>query len=419
MGSKPKIYNFANSMTNQFLTSNKPMKKIVLMLIMALAVTVAFGQKNVRTTAYNYLREGKLEKALEAINQCINDPTTAADAKTWFYRGTIFLEISNSTDEALKAAHPDAVKMALDSYQKAVEFDTKKDLFEEIVAKVDFIRVKNFNAGVEYYNTKDYQAATDAFGKAAYAYESIKLVDTAALLYAGYSASAANDMADAKIYFDKLVKANYRSVGVYKGLAEMYKAEKDSAKAFAILKEGFKYFPGDYELFLEETNIYLAFNDTERALSNLKVAVQKDSTNFYIYNAIGNMYDRIYNDSTRSAEMHALAEKEAVNAFSTAIRLKPDFYDAYLNLGAFYFNIAAPLMNRANQLPIDESAQYEKLSKEAERYFRLAIPYLEKAISIDASDLTTLQSLRQAYTVLKEKEKLAKINAMIEEQKKK
>jgi Tfp pilus assembly protein PilF len=393
------------------------MKKIVLMLIMALAVTVAFGQKNVRTTAYNYLREGKLEKALEAINQCINDPTTAADAKTWYYRGTIFLEISNSTDETLRSAYPDAVKTALESYQKAVEFDTKKDMFEEIYGKVEFLRIKYFNAGVEFYNAKEFKPATDAFGKAASAYESISLVDTAALLYAGYSASAANDMASAKLYFDKLIKANYRSVGVYKGLAEMYKLEKDSAKAFAVLREGFKYFPGDYELFLEETNIYLAFNDTERALSNLKVAVQKDSTNFYIYNAIGNMYDRLYNDTTRSDEIHAMAEKEAVNAFSTAIRIKPDFYDAYLNLGAFYFNIAAPLMNKANQLPIDESALYEKLSKEAERYFRLAIPYLEKAISIDASDLTTLQSLRQAYTVLHEKEKLIKINEMIETQK--
>jgi tetratricopeptide (TPR) repeat protein len=151
------------------------MKKIVLMLIMALAVTVAFGQKNVRTTAYNYLREGKLEKALEAINQCINDPTTAADAKTWYYRGTIFLEISNSTDETLRSAYPDAVKTALESYQKAVEFDTKKDMFEEIYGKVEFLRIKYFNAGVEFYNAKEFKPATDAFGKAASAYESISL----------------------------------------------------------------------------------------------------------------------------------------------------------------------------------------------------------------------------------------------------
>ena len=67
------------------------MKRIAFVLVLVMAVTAGFTQKAMRQTASNYLKSGELDKALEAINQCIQDPTTAQDAKTWLLRGNIYL----------------------------------------------------------------------------------------------------------------------------------------------------------------------------------------------------------------------------------------------------------------------------------------------------------------------------------------
>ena len=55
------------------------MKKFAIVLFMSAFCIVAFGQKNVRQSASNYLKDGKLDKAVEAINQCVQDASTAQD----------------------------------------------------------------------------------------------------------------------------------------------------------------------------------------------------------------------------------------------------------------------------------------------------------------------------------------------------
>ena len=67
------------------------MKKSSLILLIFFAVSAIYGQKALRTTAYNDLRKGNLDKALTNIEPTISDPTTMSDPKTWFYRGNIYL----------------------------------------------------------------------------------------------------------------------------------------------------------------------------------------------------------------------------------------------------------------------------------------------------------------------------------------
>ena len=62
------------------------MKKLALILVLVTFIATAFGQKSMRQTASNYLKDGKLDKALEAINQCVLDPGTAQDTKAWFLK---------------------------------------------------------------------------------------------------------------------------------------------------------------------------------------------------------------------------------------------------------------------------------------------------------------------------------------------
>lgn len=389
------------------------MRKVMFVVVMVLTVTLAFGQKNVRQTASNYLKAGKLDLALESINQCIQDPTTIQDAKSWFLRGNIYLEIANTDKPEYKALDADPLTKALDSYKKAIEYDSKKEFYQDIVAKLDWQRNNYYNAAVDAYTKKNYKDAMTNFANGADVIAIAGIADTSSLLNAAYCASLANEPAAAKKYYLDLLKGNYQSPALYMSLSDVYRQEKDSVNALKYVREGIQKYPGDLRLFLAETNIYLTFEDTEKAMRNLRTAIEKDPSNPTIYFALGTIYDRITNDTAQKADVQQTAFTEAVNSYEKAISLNPEYFDATYNLGALYVNKAATIMDQANRLPFDQSDKFEVLKKEAEGFLTKAAPYLEKASELDPNDLNTLYSLKQIFARTGQTEKLKAVNEKI------
>jgi Tfp pilus assembly protein PilF len=380
---------------------------------MIIALSFAFGQKAVRQTASNYLKEGKLDKALENINICIQDPSTAQDAKAWFIRGNIYSEIANSTDEKYKSLDPEPLVKALESYKKATEYDTKKEFTEDIFQKVNWQRNKYFNEAVDFYGKKQYKEAMLAFDHGAAALNAINIPDTLSLFYAAACANLANDRAKAKQYYINLLKLKAKSVSIYASLSEIYRVEKDSGAALGVIREGQKIYPNNMPLFLAETNIYLTFGNTEKALQNLRTAAQKDSANPSIYYALGTIYNKMVDDTTKSLEVRAKTFDLAVEAYKKSIKLKPDFFDPNFNLGALYVNKAVYYDDKAKNLPLDAEAEFKSLKAEADTYLEAAIPYLEKATELQPTDLSTMNSLKQIYIRQQKMDKLKAINEKI------
>ena len=214
------------------------MKKIALFLVLVTSITLAFGQKNVRQSASNYLKDGKLDKAVEAINQCVLDPSTAQDAKAWFIRGNVYLEIANTKEEKFKSLDADPLTKSLESYKKAVEFDPKKEYYDEIFIKLNFQRNNFYNAGVDEYNKKNYKEAMMNFGKGAEVLELLSVSDTISILNAATCASLANDRESTKSYYLKLLKENYKTPSVYMSISDIYRQEKDSVNALKYVRMG-------------------------------------------------------------------------------------------------------------------------------------------------------------------------------------
>ena len=394
------------------------MKKFALFLFFAVSVTLVFGQKNVRQSASNYLKDGKLDKAMEAINQCILDPNTAQDAKAWFLRGNIYLELSNTQDVKFKALDPDPLTKALESYKKAVEFDTKKEYYDDIVAKLNWQRNNYYNAAVDNYNKKMFKDAMINFSRGAEVLEMANVPDTVSLLNAATCASLANEKEAAKDLYLKLLKLNYKSPQVFITISDIYRQDKDSVNALRFIKMGQQLYPSDFRLFLSETNIYLTFNRTEKALNNLKFALKQDSTNSSVAFALGTIYDNLSNDTTRTTEQRAASFGNAVDTYKNAIRLNPDYFDAIYNLGAIYVNKAAVIEEEANKLPLDATAKYEQLKSEANTLLSNALPYLEKATILQPTDINTLVTLKQIYARTNQNDKVKAIQEKINELKK-
>jgi hypothetical protein len=374
------------------------MKKSALLLLLVSAITMAFGQKNVRQTASNYLKDGKLDKALEAINQCILDPGTAKDAKTWFIRGNIYFEIANSGDEKFKTLDTDPLSKALESYKKAIEFDPEKEFHDGIVVKLEQQRNNFYNAGVEKYNNKDYKDAMVNFGKGAEVMELANIADTLSILNAATCASLANEKEASKNYYLNLLKINYKSPGILIALTDICRQDKDSSNALKYARMGRQLYPDDLRLLLAETNVYLAFNEPPRALDNLKKAAGKDSANYSVEFAIGTVYDNISNDTSKTMTDRKEAFENAIVAYKNSIRLNPDNFDGNYYLGALYVNQAAAVNDEATKLPLEETAKYDKLKKETDGFLEKAIPFLEKAAALQPADINTLVALKQIYS---------------------
>ena len=390
------------------------MKRILLLMVLLTTITVGFAQKNVRQTASNYLKEGKLDKAVEAINQCIQDPTTATDAKAWFIRGNIYLELANSQDEKYKAIDPDALQKALDSYNKATEFDTKKEFTEDIYAKVNWQRNNYFNQAVDNYNKKLYKEAMVAFENGADALSSINVADTVSLFYAAACATLANEKEKGKEYYIELLKQGAKSAAIYMSLSDIYRQDKDSANALKVIREGQSKYPNDLRLFLTETNIYLTFGDTEKALMNLTLATKKDTANPTVFFALGTIYDNLSNDTAKPEKVRDGAFDLAVKSYQSAIRLNQNYFEPNYNIGALYVNKAAGIMDVAGKLPLDAEAEYNKLKKEADGFLEMAVPYLEKADELQPNDINTLVSLKQIYARTNKTVKLKEVNEKID-----
>lgn len=383
------------------------------MVLMVVSISLAFSQKAVRQTASNYLKDGKLDKALETINLCIQDPSTTQDAKAWFIRGNIYSEIAVTQDEKYKALEPDPLAKALESYKKATEYDVKKEYTEDIFAKVSWQRNKFFNEAVDAYGKKDFKGAMISFDRSYSALASINVPDTLSLFYAATCASLANDRNQAKKYYMDLLKLKAKSVVIYSSLSDLYRVDKDSSAALAVLREGQKMYPGNLQLFLAETNIYLTFNNTEKALSYLRTATEKDTANPSIYYAMGNIYSKLADDTTKSAEIREQMFGLSEASYKKAIQLKPDYFDPVFNLSALYVNKALIYDDKAKNLPLTAEAEYKTLRAQADKYLDAAIPYLKRANELQPTDETTLTSLLQIYIRMQKPEEVKAVREKI------
>ncbi|PKP03300.1 MAG: hypothetical protein CVU14_02070 [Bacteroidetes bacterium HGW-Bacteroidetes-9] len=383
--------------------TNKPikMKKLSLILLTVFAVTAVFGQKQLRTSAYNDLRKGQLDEAMKNIEPTISDPSTMNDPKTWFYRGNIYLQIHMSENPEYKKLDPNALDKAYESYKKLLEIDTKKEFYTEAIQNIFVISEQLYNDGVKYFSASEFDKALTSFEKSIDVNATYGNIDTLAIFNAGLSAENAKNHEKAKLHYGRIIELNYPQPLVYNSLSNVYLEEQDTAKALSIVQDGRKKYPEDFNLLIAETNIYLAAKQNDKAMANLQEAVKTDPLNPTIHYAVGVNYFSMGN------------LEEAEKSYKKAIELKPDYFEANYNLGAMYVNQAATLIEKANKLPLSATAEYDALKLEADNVLKESIPYLEKAAAIDSSDRSTLLSLKEIYTRLNMMDKRKEVEAKL------
>lgn len=405
------------------------MKKTVLLITFSIFLMAGFAQKAAVVSAYNYHKDGKLDKAKEYIDKATAHPKTMNDAKTWFYCGNIYIDIYRSTNEEYKNLDPEALNKAYEAYAKAKELDEKDQYTDQVNGFMPIVGEAYFNDGANKFNdgmaaldVQDTASAEVAFGGAVNAFEKAYEIytaagtnDTTTIYYISVAAELGMQYDKAKENLKKLVSMNYQKSSIYSSLAGIYyNQDKDVDMAMKTYQLGRERFPDDLNLLLNQTNIYLSEGMTKEALDNLETAAALDATNPTIFFAIGAKYNEISDDKDRDSAVREDAFHKAVQAYENAIELKPDYFDPIYNMGALYVNKAATITDIANNLPFEKQKEYEEMIALANDYLEKSIPYLEKAHEMQPDDMATMASLKEIYTRLKMMEKAEAIGAKMD-----
>ncbi len=375
------------------------MKRVLILLFTAASATATMAQSSKVVSAYNSMKAGEYDKAVEYIEPATQHEKTSMQEKTWRYRGQIYQGIAVSTDD-FGVDKGTAALTALESYQKAMELDTKGRWEKE--NKLGAAQSQNLiiNMGIQAYNAQEYAKAKDLFMAGANAAEGMGYVDTLAVYNAALSAEQSEDFETAITYYKKAIEVDYLGAKMYLYLANLYQRNEQPEEYLAIVQEGRTKYPEDADLIVYELNYYLKNNKFEEAENNLKLAIEKEPNNKQLHFSLGVVYDNLGRT------------EEAAAAYQKAIDIDPDYFDAVYNLGALYFNKGVEMNDAANS--IEDNKKYAAAREEAKQVFVKSQPYLERAHEIDPTDMSAMGSLKQLYGLLGENDKYLDIKKKME-----
>ncbi|MFN3850623.1 MAG: tetratricopeptide repeat protein [Spirosomataceae bacterium] len=359
------------------------MKKIFLASAFSIFATGAFAQ-NAALEAQ--MREAQCKTAADDIaknEKATADPKKGAKPATW-------LKLAQSYESMAMSCGKDsmAAAKAFETYKKALEVDATAG--GKMVKEIEESRNKGlYNAlmqqGTVYYNAKNYGGAVKMFGLAS----QTNPKDTVSALYLGIVGQQGKDMEAARKGFSDFLELGGKDPAVFYGLAELYRSEKNTAKAIETLKKGIKVHPKDKDLQGALVNIQLSGGNMDEAINEMKILVDKEPDNMVNTLNLAILYD------------NAGKKEEALKWYTVVLGKEPNNYDANYNLAVFHFNTAVEIKKQVDNM---DMKTYQKEGKAVEDKvcdkFNEAKKYFEVCKSTKPNEPDLQENLKNLENVL-------------------
>ena len=369
----------------------KTTRKVTLVLLVLMsALTFGCAQtSNVRGA--DRLSDGSKPNYPEArnlIQQAIENPETKDDPKTWYTAGLIEERaFTGENQKSLKGEPQDLPNMykALlamhEYYTKTYEIDHQpndkgkvRPKFEKKISKAYEENLLYYiNAGGYYMEQKDFKNALKAFQafreiKRSPLFEGEKIAqpDSNSMMvdfFAIITAYQAGDKQHAIQYGEELKGNGYRQNEVYQILAQTYIEEGDTANYITTMREGLKLFPKEPYYSVNLINTYIVQNKYDEARAFLTQAIELNPENPQLYDVMGKLYEESN-------------EEEAIKWFSKALEVDPNYVESLCNIGRIYYNKAVEVSDK-------EEGGMAAAQEKRKALLNKALPYLEKAYSIN------------------------------------
>ncbi len=409
------------------------MKSKYVILSSALLISVAvFAQKDQIKAAEKALKNDNAPEAITILQAAETTSATAPDTEKAYYffvKGNAHLDLANKkVDEgknlsSAAKAYQDlvavekssgknkytaqAITSIIDIKYKLLSSaiaDTKTDKHIEgaqklydayLLDKKDTINL--YYSASTYVNGKDYAAALKLY------YE---------LKTLNYSGKGTNYLATSKLTSneDFFTTAKERDLAVKIGTHEKPKTEAIPSKRGEIYKnialilvqdgkteeakkaitDARKANPEDTSLTLTEANLYLETKDYDTYKKLVAEALERNP----------NDADLVFNLGVLSGQAKNPAEAEVY--YQRVMVINPKYINAYINMAALRLEDEKVLIDEMNKLGTSakDMKRYDALKIKRENLFKSVIPYLEKAVELDSTNIDVAKTLLNVYSAL-------------------
>jgi tetratricopeptide (TPR) repeat protein len=420
------------------------MKKLMTLMLLVAITSMSFAQKNEIKAIEKALKNSNFADATSAVkvaDALIGSMDDKSKAKFYFLKAKALFAEGKGTD-----ANIDTAIESLDKLQALeTEMGKLKYTSEAGVMKTSMINAFLTKAN-DAFKTKDYTIAAKRFEKV----YKMSPQDTLYLYYAASSAVTAKDYDTALGYYVQLrnlkytgIKTNYYATNkesgeeelfnnkqtrdfsvkakqhispreektkstaaeVIKNIALIYVSQGENEKAIGAMADARVENPEDLGLLLSEANVHLKMGNRDKFKSLMEEAIQKDPNNAEL----------LYNLGVLTAE--GGNAEESKKYYEKAIEIDPNYVDAYNNLAVSILAGEAALVEKMNNLGTSsaDNRKYDELKAKRGELYAEAVPYLEKALSLKASNLDAARTLMNIYSVLGETDKFKAMRTKIEE----
>ena len=350
-------------------------------------------QKSQIISVFHLIETAKYNEAKGAVEELINDEESAKWARLWFARGllsqTAYREGIKKNDKKLTELYPDQLYVAFDSYERAVELDTKGGLEKDL--KPNYILLVNDfqQLGEKEFKAGNYPEALKAFEHALCIKDMIETkseIDTALVFNAALAAYEGRNWEKASEHLGLLDKLKY-SPNVTHLLYESRLADGDTLSARKVLEQGISTFEEEQTLVLLLADLLVRLDLQEEAIEVLDGAIERSPENAVFHETKGLIYQK--------EELYP----QAIASYKEAVALDPGDLMAFLNIATCYYNIGVEIEENTYNMTNIYLVQREK-EKSAEA-MKAAEDWLDKVYAKDPENREIRERLMELYQMLR------------------
>jgi len=444
------------------------MRKFITLAIIATAVTGMYAQDMGATVVL--LNPNTVEKKVDKVDEEVQDSKKASKAKTWLKRGELYqdvfnlgieqvsegmdtkmltlfykepnsIETENMDDGSLQETYiydhtkyifingalqnwvkidpirEKPLRVAVDSYIKARELDSKGSLDTRI--KDNLIEVKSLlkREGVNKYYLDDYEGALAAF-EDVIEINNMDLFegefDTTMVQYSGIIAREIAGKTDnnelykkAIDYYQQLADVDFGGPNTYLQMKMDFMAMGDTLSALETLKEAYAKYPDTVNVIANVADTYIQLKQIDEGIAFMESVVEKNPNIPESYYWMGRML--INKEDVEFID-------KAIEAYNKAAELDPSIYYVWYDMGYIYYLQGLDFYDRSNEEK-DEATRDRLIELGKEKYMS-AIPVLEKAYKLNNENTTvkfeTLDLLQRIYYKEQMNEEYERVKALKE-----
>ena len=399
-----------------------------------------FSQKKELRNAEKRLNEGFYNEALDILSQ-IEGVIISSEQK---YQAHYYylLGWANKGD----TNYDDAVPLL----RKAIDLDNFDKYTEDAGILIDQIEIELVNLAVQDNKNEDFISASKRLYDA-YLINPDKDENVNYLYFAASSSVNGNDYQVALEYYNKLKKMNYTGIvseyfitpvetqieekvseteynlfksskdytnqrvgktesrlpEIVKNIALIYVQLGETDMAVTAIEDARKIRPDDLNLLLSEADLYMKLGNKEKFKTLMQEAITKDPDNAILYYNLGVI-------NTEQGEF-----EDAMNYYKKSLELDPNYASTYLNLVGLILEGEEALVEQMNELATSNKRsdfeKYDKLKQDREDLYASCLPYLEKLIEIDPTNIEALKTAKNIYYTVGDNENYKLMSAKIDE----